>query len=261
MGLHSTGEALSIWKPEAGTSYPLASTTPATGTEAGTKLVYLQGEIPTALPVPAYELAILRARGLPMQLTPDQVSAQLTAAGVDVAAAAPVLIANLTATELEAVTDVLALPMPLRYSVYGHGLLGAEPKTGGLVSLSGVVDGISVKPDMSGMAPALAALKQHAGVPAIASLIAILGKMAAAPPQPVYEMRYTQTPASVADAASYARSQADKVVVATTTIPVATGVVAALFVLGGIAVVWFTRRRHPKTAVVTDLAMSEKSAA
>jgi hypothetical protein len=261
MGVHSDGEALSIWKPEAGASYPLVSTTPATGTEAGTKVVYLRGEIPTPLPAPAYELAILQARGLPMQLTPDQASAQLTAAGVDVAAVAPVLMTTLTAAELKAVTGVLTLPMPLKYSVYGHGLMGAEPKTGGLVTLTGIVDGIAVKPDMSGMAPAVAALKQHADVPAIASLIAILDKMAAAPPQPVYEMQYTQTPASVADAASYTRSEADKVVLATKTIPVATAVVAAMFVLGGIALVWFPRRRHSKVAEVTDLAISEKSAA
>jgi hypothetical protein len=261
MSLDSKGEALSIWKPEAGASYPLVSTTPATGIEAGTKAVYLHGEIPTPLPAPAYELAILRARGLPMQLTPEQASAQLTAAGVDVAAVAPVLIANLDAAELKAVTDVLALPMPLKYSVYGHGLLGAEPKTGGLVTLTGIVDGISVKPDLSGMAPAIAALRQHADVPAIASLMAILDKMGAAPPQPVYEMQYTQTPASVADAASYARSQADKVVLATRTLPVGMAVVAAMFVLGGSALVWFPRRRHSKTADVTEVAIAEKSAA
>lgn len=261
MGVHSSGEALSIWKPEAGASYPLVSTTPATGTEAGTKVVYLQGEIPTPLPAPAYEIAMLQARGLPMQLTPEQVAAQLTAAGVDVAAAAPILIANLSAAELQAVTDVLALPMPLKYSIYGHGLLGAEPKTGGLVSLSGIVDGIGVKPDMSAIAPAVAALTQHADVPAIASLVGILDKMAAAPPQPVYEMQYTQTAASVAEAASYAQSQADKVTLATTIIPAGMAVVAGALLLAGIALIWLPRRRHPNVAKVPDVAIPEKSAA
>ena len=41
MDMASTGVSLPIWKPEAGTTYPLTSMTPATGSVAGTGLVYL----------------------------------------------------------------------------------------------------------------------------------------------------------------------------------------------------------------------------
>ena len=61
-------------------------------------------------------------------------------------------------------------------------------------------------------------LASHKDVPAIASLVTTLEATVAAPPQPVYEMRYTQTPASVAEAARYTGTRADKVTLASTTI-------------------------------------------
>ncbi len=164
MGMQPSGEHFQIWKPEAGTSYGLTSTTPATGLSGGAHVVYLQGNIPTPLAVPPYEKATLQARGLPMQLTPQQAAAKLAAAGVDAGALAPVLLKTLSADELKTVLAAMAAPLPLKYFVYGNGLVGAEPKTGGLVSLSGIVDGVSVQPDMTAIAPAVAVLAKHQDV-------------------------------------------------------------------------------------------------
>lgn len=260
MGLDASGESLSIWKPEAGASYPLVSTTPARGTEGGTKVVYLQGTIPTPLPAPAYELAALQAQGFPMQLAPTALTAQLTASGVDLAAVVPMLAANLSATEMQAVAGALASPIPLKYFVYGHGLTGVEPTTGSLVTMTGVVDGIAVQPDLSAIAPVAAALASHADVPAIASLIGVFDKMVAAPPQPVYEMQYTQTPASVTEAAADARSDARTVTLMTTTIPTWLAIVGGLFIIAG-AAVWFFQRRQPKPTATVEVRPLEKSAA
>ncbi len=255
MSLGSSGVTLNIWKPEAAATYPLTSTTPATGTLNGTGVVNLKGNIPTPLPVAPYELSALEAQGLPVQLTPDQVTAQLTAAGIDVAAAAPVLAAHLTSAELATVTGAIGQPVPLAYSVYGNGLVAAEPTTGGLVQLSQIVDGIAVKPDLGALGPVVTVLQAHADVPEIASLLTSLQAVSSAPPTPVFELRYTQTPASVASAAAYTSDQADKVRLAQSTIPnllLAGGLL--LVVLGGLGL-WRTRRREEELPVdLTDPA-------
>jgi hypothetical protein len=83
MGLDPKGVDIQIWKPEAGTSYQLASTTPATGSAGGADVVFLKGNIPAPIPVASYETAALQAQGLPMELTPAQSAATLAAAGVE----------------------------------------------------------------------------------------------------------------------------------------------------------------------------------
>jgi hypothetical protein len=256
MGLSSSGESLQIWKAEAGTSYSIKSGTPATGEAGGVKVVYLQGTIPT-LPATPWKTAEMKEQGLPMELSSSQAAAVLAAAGVDAVALAPVLVGALTPDEMQTVIAALAASVPLKYFVYGGGTLGAEPKTGGLVQLSGIVDGVSAKPDMSGMAPAVAALSNHKDVPAIASLLTILDKVATAPPQPVYELRYTQTPASVTEAANYAKSQADRVTLATDTLPRVMTAAGIVLLLGGLVVMVRQRRpRHP--APVMDETKNEE---
>jgi hypothetical protein len=247
MDLASSGEQLKIWKPEAGTSYDLVSTTPATGTAGGADVVNLKGNIPTPLPAASYEVASLQAQGLPMELTPAQAAAKLAASGVDAAALTPVLAASLTADELQTVANALAAPVPLHYYVYGSGLVGAEPTTGGLVALSNIVDGVAVAPDTTSMSASLAVLSKHTDVPAIASLVTTLQATIAAPPQPVYAMQYTQTPASVSEAGSYASSQADRVTLATTTIPRGLFGLGTASLLGAGWLVFRARRRATGT--------------
>jgi hypothetical protein len=252
MDLAATGQQLRIWKPEAGTSYEVATANPATGQAGGTDVVLLRGNIPTPLPVASYELAALEAQGLPMELSPEQAAARLAAAGVDAAALAPVLAQALTADELATVGAALASSVPLHYSVYGSGLLGVEPTTGGMVALSDIVDGIAVSPDTTAMAASLAVLTEHTDIPAIADLASILQATIAAPPEPVYAMQYSQTPASVTAAATYARSQADKVTMATTTIPRALFGLGAVSLLAATSLIFRSHRRV--TATPDDLA-------
>jgi len=229
MDLGSSGQQFKIWKPEAGTSYAIASTTPATGRAGGANVVSLKGNIPVPLPVASYELSALQAQGLPMELSPAQASAKLAASGVDAQALAPVLAETLSADEMAIVSTALASPVPLHYFVYGSGLLNVEPTTGGMVELRDIVDGIAVAPDTTSMSASMAVLAKHTDVPAIASLVSTLQTTIAAPPQPVYAMEYSQTPASVTAAGSYASSEAKKVTLATTTIP------RGLFALGALS--------------------------
>ncbi len=85
--------------------------------------------------------------------------------------------------------------------------------------------------------------------------------LAAAPPQPVYEMRYTQTPASVAAAGSYASSQADKVALATVTFPRALIAAGILFLLVGTVMILRSGRRPQHLAPVVDHPTIEQHAA
>ena len=255
MNLASSGEQLKIWKPEAGTSYDAESTTPATGQAGGTDVVNLKGNIPTPLPVASYELAALQAQGLPMELSPAQAAAKLATSGVDTQALAPVLAQALSPDEMATVTAALASPVPLHYFVYGNGLLGVEPTTGGMVDVSNVVDGIAVAPDTTSISASLAVLTKHTDVPAIASLVSTLQATATAPPQPVYAMHYSQTPASVSAAGSYASSQADKVTLATTTIPRGLFALAAVLLL---TAGWLIlRSRRHAAAMPEDLPIVE----
>ena len=216
----------------------------------------MKGNIPTPLPVAPYELAALQAQGLPMELSPAQAAAKLAASGVDTQALAPVLAQALSADEMATVTAALASPVPLHYFVYGNGLLGVEPTTGGMVDVSNVVDGIAVAPDTTSISESLAVLAKHTDVPAIASLVSTLQATATAPPQPVYAMHYSQTPASVSAAGSYASSQADKVTLATTTIPRGLFALAAVLLL---TAGWLIlRSRRHAAAIPEDLPIVEQ---
>jgi hypothetical protein len=261
MGLDSSGETFRIWKPEAGTSYQVTSTEPATGTAGGASVVNLRGNIPTPLPVADYELANLQAQGLPMALTPEQSAARLAAAGIDTNALAPILAQVLTPEELAGVAAAMAEPVPLQYFVYGHGLLAAEHRTGGLVALSDIVDGVSVQPDLSGIEPTLTALRPHTDVPEVAALVTALEGMAAAAPQPVYELRYTQTPASVDAAGAYAADQSDKVLLATRTLPRSAATAGVLLLVVGTVLFRRTRRPQADALVIAHPATTIRPAA
>jgi len=62
-----------------------------------------------------------------------------------------------------------------------------------------------------------------------------------APPQPVYELHYTQTPATVASMVKLARNQINQLNLAQRDLPIGLGVLGLLLLLP--AVVRFVRRR------------------
>lgn len=245
MGLDSTGEQLRVWKPEAGAAYPLVSA--GTGEAAGIDVVQLRRQLPERFPVSANQQALLQAQGLPAELTPQQAVAQLQAAGIDVSAALGVLAQVLPEEQLAAIRAALSRPVPLQYFVYGEGLVSAEASTGAPVSLTGIVDGIAVQPDLSALAALAPALVDNADIPAVAQLAASLQQLVEQPPQPVYELRYDQTADSVAVAAADAADRADDVELATTTIPWGLGLVGGVLVALGLVLLVIGRRRRSAT--------------
>jgi hypothetical protein len=244
MGLGST-TALPIWKPESGTTYLLhrvvTPTSATPGTLAGVSVMWFDGTLPMT-PAPAYERTALAARGLPMSLTPAEVSAQLAAAGVSVSRLGTALAPVLTPSESRTLLGVLDSPLPLQYFIFGSGELAAEPRTGAIVKLQDVVDGVAARPDPSPMHAVTAILARHLAVPGVRDAMAAIDHIASAPPQPVYELRYTETPASVASTVTLARNQVGQIELATRDLPIGLGVLGLLLI--GPAVVQLARRRR-----------------
>jgi hypothetical protein len=195
-----------------------------------------------------------------MQLSPAQSAVRLAAAGVNTVALLPMLARTLTAQEMASVSAAVTAPVGLHYYVYGHGILAVDPTTGGLVELSGIVDGISVQPDTSAISSALAVLTSHQNVPAIASLVKTLQKTVGSP-QPVYELRYSQTPASVASDARYAHAQAGRITLATVSLPRVLLALATLSLLAAGGLIELDRRRPHDLAPIAAHPTMERRAA
>jgi hypothetical protein len=206
LGFDETDVSFSMYKPETGTTYRIF-TAPGAPTEelAGLRVTRLAGTL-AATPVSAAYRDVLTAQGLPMELTPAQVAAQLAAAGVPVESIGA-LNAILTADEQATLADALSKPVPLQYFAYGSGSVAAEHNTGMMVQLRDIVDGISVKPDLSGLGPLVGILERHRDLAPVAGALDALNATATAPATPVYELRYTQTPASVKATADDVRAQ------------------------------------------------------
>jgi hypothetical protein len=206
LGFAERDVAFSMYKPETGTTYRIF-TAPAAPTEelAGLRVTRLAGTLAPTPVSDAYR-GVLATQGLPMQLTPAQVAAQLAAAGVPVDSIGA-LNAILTPDEQVTLADALAKPVPLQYFAYGSGSVAAEHNTGMMVQLRDIVDGISVKPDLSGLGPLVTILERHRDLAPVANALDALNATATAPAAPVYELRYTQTPASVRATAGDVRAQ------------------------------------------------------
>ena len=237
MNVPSKGASYKMWNQNSAGYEIITNATPATGKLAGTNVVFLKGDLaPT--PVAPYELEALQGQGFPTKLSGAQLAGQLQAAGIDLTAATTALSKVLTPTEMTTLAGILTQSIPLQYYSYGTGQIAVEPKTGAIVQLSGIVDGISVKPDLTSLSPALSILNAHASDPTVAALLKTFTAAATAGPQPVYEMRYSQTEASVAKDAKEAKDQANQVRLATVTLPRSIDGIAVILVVVFALLLW-----------------------
>ncbi len=232
---------MAIWKPETATTYPLrplaAGSQPAT--LDGLRVDWFSAVLKLT-PVAPYERASLAARGLPMSVPPSTVETEMTAAGISVPKLEGALVPKLTATQLSAVLAVLKTPVALHYYAFGSGLVAAEPRTGTIVALKNVIDGIAVAPSTTGMQTLITVMEAHPTVKGVTQALAVLHRLAAAPPQPVYEMQYTQTPAAITTMVNTANSQISQIRTVTDTLPIGAAVLGVLVLLAGFVL----RRRH-----------------
>lgn len=243
MNLQPGDTPVRMWKPESGTTYPLKAlpTEHRYSTLDGLRVAWFSGVLPMT-PVAPYERKALAARGLPMTIAPAQVEAELASRGVSVSALATTLAPVLSPAETAKVAAVLTHPVALRYSAYGTGLLATETRTGAIIKLQDIVDGIAVAPDPTGIRTLVGVLQAHEAVPGVPAAISALEALASAPPQKVYELHYTQTPASVAAMVVTTQSKLDQIRIVEDVIPIAAGAVGLVLIVVGLV---FLRRRPP----------------
>lgn len=237
---------LDIWKPETGTTYPLVPVTHGapSSTIDGLRTVWFSGTLPMT-PVAPYERTALAKRGFPMTVKPSVVESELASDGVSVPTLTSRLLPVLTAAQSKRVAAVLTTPITLNYFAFGTGLVAAETTTGAIIALDRVIDGIAVSPNTSGIKVLVSVLSDHATVAGVPHAIAVLKRLEAAAPQRVYELQYTQTPASVQSMVNTARSELNQLSIVRTDIPVGLASLGGLLLILG--VVSFMRRRRAGT--------------
>lgn len=242
MNLRSNTTGLDMWKPETATTYrlaPLGKASPPSKLD-GLKVVWFQGVLPMT-PVASYERAALAARGLPLDIPVRRVEAELAAEGISIPKLSRALLPVLSSSELKTVAKVLSSPVRLRYYAYGHGLVAGEPRTGAIIALRDIVDGIAAAPVTNGIDSLVTVLSHHDGVAGVRAAVTVLRRLVAASPQPVYELQYSQTPASVLDMVNTANKQRSQISLVDAWIPAGLAGLGVILVIVGAMVLWLRR--------------------
>jgi hypothetical protein len=133
----------------------------------------------------------------------------------------------------------------MRYLVSVKTRLLVEPTTGAIVSLDNIDQTLSAQPEFAGLTQIAAVLSrpQYRTSPVIRTVGATLAKLAtSAPTVKVFNINYGQTPASVANIASYAKSKADSIGTVKTTIPLGILLLGVLSAAIGLTM-WLLDRR------------------
>ena len=202
-----------IWKNETGSAYSFKRE----GAEVkrdGVTLIPLVGSMSNAPATSAYI---------------DQLKGQ----GIDLQAISKQLLPQMSPALRKATQALLSQAVPLNYFVSVKTRLLVEPTTGAIVSLDSIDQTLTAAPDLKGFSSLAETLSASpiAGRPAVAQAIDALTALTKAPPVKVFEMKYGQTPSSVSDFASYAKSKADSIDLVKRTIPGILAILAAILLI------------------------------
>ena len=232
-----------VWKNESGSAYAFTKT--ASVKQAGVTLYRYQGSMAGA-PAQAYYIDQLASQGIPKSLTPAQAAAQLKALGADPALLESAVLPSLAAADRSAATALLAQNVPLKYTIDVHTSFLVEPKTGAIVGLEQINQTLYATPDIQGIGRIQTILNkpQYAKNAVIQSAAGLIGKLVKNPPRSkIFNITYSQLPASVADLASFAKGRADKITLAKVTLPSVIGGAGIVLTLIGVGFGVQARRR------------------
>jgi hypothetical protein len=230
-----------IYKNEIGTTYETREDTAApTSDEAGLRLHNFRASA-TEVPLDdAYLAELNQIVALPESLTLDQLKPQLEAAGLDVDAVLFALAPAITADDLAVLSQIAARPIPLQYVLSVDGTARVETTTGAEVDVA-ATEAVGAKPAPTDMAQLQALFARYPDVPEALAAGEALAALSAAPATKLFEYRYEQTPASVANIADEVRSQRQKIRLAELYVPTGLSAAAVLITAVGGLMFWLRR--------------------
>lgn len=249
----SSGSSYEIYKNEIGTTYEArADTTTPTSDEAG---LHLHNFSASATEVPlddAYLAELNKIVALPESLTLDELKPQLDAAGLDVDTVLLALAPVITSADLATLAQIAAQPIPLQYVLSFEGSVGVETTTGAEVDVRNT-EWVGARPVLADAAALQAVIAHYPDIPEAVAAGEALAALSTAPATKLFEYRYQQTPASVADIADEVTSLRDQIRLVELYVPVSL-LAAALLNLALGAFVYWRRRGRPidlRTALPT----------
>lgn len=202
--------------------------------------------------VAPYYLDFLRSQGMPTSLSAAAVASQLQASGVSISRVLADVGPRLTAAQLATLTEALARPVPLRYSYFQRGQVQVQTSTGAVVGASVSREGVTVTPDLSGTAPAVAILAPYADLPSVQALSRAVSSLSQ--PRTAVSMAYSETPASIHEAVAVANSQGARMNLIQWQLPLGIGMAAVVVLL--LAAVWRPRPHPGATPAEVDFRTS-----
>jgi hypothetical protein len=199
-------------------------------------------EVWRGAPVAPYYRAELRKQGFATELTFPQLTARITAGGVDVERALDAL--SPADAPVAAAAGDLRLPLRFFRTNDGHALV--EPRTGAIVDLVSSDEAITTTVDLAPLRELRDALGRAASSPEATALADALDALDRAAPTPLYSLRYEQTAGSVADAARRTRNDLRQLDLVERYIPAGLAALSvALLVLVGVSRWWGRRTELP----------------
>jgi len=229
-----------VYSNDTGVGYRLTSdaANPTSDVE-GLELLNFTGA-GTDLPVtPAYLAQTRKSAPLPESMTLDQMRPHLLAAGVDVDVLLTALAPRLNAEDRTTLASFATTPIPVEYVMTFSGRASVEPVTGSQVRV-GSDETLGVRPKPAAVTGLRGLLGRYRDVAEAAAADTALDRILNGSSIRVFQVRYEQTPASVADIAQHASSQRRQVQAVKVWVPVALAV-AALIVLA-VGLLLFRRR-------------------
>lgn len=184
--------------------------------------------------VAPYYLNFLKSMGMPTSLSAASVASQLQASGVSISQVLADVGPHLTAAQMSTLTTALSQPVPLNYSYFQRGQIQVQTSTGAVVGASVSKEGVAVTPSLSGTAPAVAILAPYANLTSVQALSRAVSALSQT--QTALSMTYSETPASIRDAASTANKQGAQMNLIQWQLPIGVGAAAVVVLL--IAAVW-----------------------
>jgi hypothetical protein len=243
-----------IYKNEIGTTYEMRADTKTPDTNVlGLRLRNFSGSA-TEVPLDkAYLAELNKVVPLPSSTTLDQLKPQLEAAGLHVDAVLARVAPVMAPADLATLAQLAAKPIPLQYVLSFDGDAAVEPTTGAEVAVS-ATEAIGAKAvvDVAGLQAVLA---RYSSVPEVAAAGRALAALGSTPATKLFEYRYQQTAASVADIADEVKSMRDQIRLAERSVPIGLlfGTLLSLVVGGGY---WLGRRGRTDPPAAAPTAMS-----